>query len=680
MKFNISNTLTVKVAAQVKIPYADNMLNAFRQKDTIHTYIQNTMYRISSKEYVSYFYIKNSVISYYRQLKKYEGTYLPNNTHNTYKFIEFEKDNQDSQKTRILLAKSIKSKWYAIAINVKKVTKKHDIIVTNDEVSDNTRIEHIKWPSDILKQQKNLYVISDYPFYNDIFVVLRRKEQQIILNFFNMSEKKFDTIVWDLNEVNKLIFDIISNVDENEKIKHEISDDSIVQIYYIFIYIKEYIYGTCLDNTLYVRSIRSECKIQLEGIKHNYELGELYIYITMEEDGIKCYWDFSYAYIRVFDPKSSQKFLSEPIYTIFCEEYLNNPISFVQKYKINLDKRCNDTLYNGDCYYIKHSPYRKEIIKIGSWLGYCRINCIEDYSLYHYKNYYIIICTSHVFKLAIIDRNSDFIGIMIRQEFFPITMRVINNFEFYHSSLNNKLVFLSNDLVHLFFIDAKKIDDIFSRKYKEGCEYDYDEKLDLIHYFSVPEKLSLAIKNTLKEDDEDTITAIVGAYIDRKSDNLYILAKYKIEDTEHYGVFMWDMVDDSLNFRLIYTTLGNIPYGSVKNNKIKHVFDIDKLILWESETYGFRRKKLMNLDIVYVGSHRLVSIKYNRISRYIPVPSVFQFEEFTCGVESVRNVENDLVVVYYDCSRSYTYSTTQAYFYFILSSMSLVRKIPVVRI
>jgi hypothetical protein len=47
-------------------------------------------------------------------------------------------------------------------------------------------------------------------------------------------------------------------------------------------------------------------------------------------------------------------------------------------------------------------------------------------------------------------------------------MQIIDDFKYYYSSVNNKLVFLSNDLVHLFFIDTKKLDDIFNRKYKEG--------------------------------------------------------------------------------------------------------------------------------------------------------------------------------------------------------------------
>jgi hypothetical protein len=495
-----------------------------------------------------------------------------------------------------------------------------------------------------------------------------------------MSEKRFYSILWELNEVNKLMFGIISNADKNETIKYKISDDSIVKIDDILVVRKEYLYETCSDNTLYVRFIRFECKIKIKGNKHNYELGQLYIYITMEKDNIKCYWDFNYAYIHIFDLKSSQEFSPKPIYTILCKQYLKNPISFVQKYIINVDKSCNDISYNNDCYYIKHSQYKKEIVKIGSWLQYCEIDCIEDYSLYHYKNYYIIICNSHVFKIAIVDKESDFIGIMISRELFPITMRTIIDFEYYHSSLNNKLVFLSNDLVHLFFIETKKINDIFNRKYKSGCKEDNEDSLGLIHYFSIPDKLLLAIKKTPTDIDEYPITELVGSYIDRKSNKLYIVAKYKIEDTEYYGVFMWDMSDNDVNFRLVYRTLANMPYNGAQNNKRKYVFDMSKLILWESETYGFRRTKLMNLDIVYSSSHSFVSMKYNRISRYVPVPSVFQFETSQCYAKSVKNVAENVIVVYYDCSYSYPKSITHPYHYFIPSSMSLVKKIPTVRI
>jgi len=675
-KFNISNNLAIKVATHLKIPYADNMLNVFRQKDLSYTYIQNMMYRIANKEYVSYFYTKNSLISYYRQLNKYEGTFLPNTTRNTYKFIEIETDTQDTQKSSIILAKSTKNKWHAIAINIKNSTKKHDIIIKNDEVSDNTLIEHIKCDLDILNYQKDFHIISDYPLYDDIFVILRYTNNQIILYFLNISESKFDSILWDLNDIDKVVFDIIKNVAETEKVKNEILDDNIVQIDYIFVYRKEYLYGTCFENTAYVRGIRSECIIKLKGDKYNYEIKQLYIYITMEGGSFKCYWDFSYANIRVFEPK----YPTESAHNILCKQYLKNPVLFMKKYTIRVTKKCNEASHNDYCYYIKHSQHKQEVIKIGSWLAHCVIACIENCSSYHYKNYYIIICNSYMFKLAIVDQETDFIGIMTSREFFPLDIQNITDFEYYYSSSNNKVVFLSKDLAHLFFLETKKIDDIFSRKYKSGCKQSYESTLGLIHYFSVSEKLLHAIKKTPTEIDENIITVLIGAYIDRKSDKLYIVAKYKIEDTEFYGLFMWDMADNDVNFSLLYTTLANKVYNKTKKRNREYIFDISKLILWESEVYEFRRTKLMNLDMVYGEDHCFISMKYNRISHYMPVPSVFQFETSQCYAKSVKNVAENVIVVYYDCSRSYPNSTTSAYHYFIPSSMSLVKKIPTVKI
>ncbi len=98
------------------------------------------------------------------------------------------------------------------------------------------------------------------------------------------------------------------------------------------------------------------------------------------------------------------------------------------------------------------------------------------------------------------------------------------------------------------------------------------------------------------------------------------------------------------------------------------------------ETYDFRKTKLINLDIVYSENHRFISVRHNRISRYVPVPNIFQFENYPCEVKTVKNVASDLVVAYYDCSRSYPNTRTNAYFYFILSSIPLVKKIPTIRI
>ena len=682
LKFTLSNKVAIKFAPHAKIPYVDNMLNAFRQKDMSYNHTQITMYRMASKDYVTYFYSQNNLIYYYRKLAKDEGTFIPNTKRNTYKFIEFEKDETYSQKSSTLLTKSSKNKWYIIAINVGNDSKKYDTIITTDEVTDDVRIEHVKLDSNILKHQASAHIISDYPIYNDIFVVLRYTNQQIALHFLSISESRFESISWDLNDINELLYDMLNNSD---MLKNR---DKIVKIGYVPLYKIHYLYGSCLDNTSYVHGIRTYCSIELKGKNYNYVIKNLYIYITAKDGSLKCYWDFSEALIQIFESITP----NNPIHTMTFEKYIKNPDLFVRTYVINEGKKCSRELYDNECYYIRHQQNKQEIISIGSWLNECQIGCIEDYSLYHYKNYYIIICKSYIFKLAILDREHDFVGIGLSPDFFPHTMFDLLDFKYHVSAINNKIVFLSNDLIHLFFIDTKKVDDVFNRRYKEGCKDGFNNNLgDLVYYFSVPERLSLAINNTLPETHKNiVISEIVGSYIDKKSDKLYIAAKYKIEDKEYYGLFMWNMMHNSLNLRLLHAILAKQAYNNAKKNNSEYIFDISKLMLLEkeiskltgfgSEKYRFRNTKLMNLDIMYDVDHRFISMKYNRISQYIPVPSVFQFENYPCEVKSVNNAANDLVVVYYDCSRSHPNSTTRAYFYFILSSMSLVRKIPTVRI
>ena len=682
MKFSINNNLTITVAPHVKIPFADNRINAFRPKDMSYKHIRNTIYRIASKDYVCYFYTKNNLISYYRQFTKNEGTFIPNTTLNTYKFIEFERDETYSQKPSTLLAKSSKNKWHIIAINVGNDSKKYDTIITTDEVTDDVRIEHVELDSNILKHQTSARIISDYPIYNDIFVILRSTNQQIALHFLSISENRFESISWDLNDINELLYDMLNNSDILK------NKDKIVKIGYVPLYKIHYLYGSCLDNTSYVHGIRTYCSIELKGKNYNYIIRDLYIYITIKDGSLKCYWDFSEALIQIFESITH----NNPIHTMILEKYIKNPDLFVRTYVINESKKCSKELYDNECYYIRHQQNKQEIISIGSWLSECQIECIEDYSLYHYKNYYIIINKSYIFKLAILDREHDFVGIGLSPDFFPHTMFNLLDFKYHASAINNKIVFLSNDLMHLFFIDTKKVDDVFNRRYKEECKDGLKKNLgDLVYYFSVPERLSLAINNALPETHKNiAISEIVGSYIDKKSDKLYVAAKYKIEGKEYYGLFMWNMMHNSLNFRLLHTILTKQSCNNAKKKNSEYIFDISKLMLLEkeiskltgfgSEKYRFRDTKLMNLDIMYDVDNRFISMKYNRISQYIPVPSVFQFENYPCEVKSVNNAANDLVVVYYDCSRSYPNSTTRAYFYFILSSMSLVRKIPTVRI
>jgi hypothetical protein len=672
LQSSINNTVATKIAPHIKIPYVDNRLNAFLQKDMRYKHTRNIMCRISSKDYVTYFYRKNNLISYYRQFAKHEGKFIPNTTRNTYKFIEFEKDATYSQKPATLLAKTNENKWYVIAINIENNSKKYDMIIINDEITDDLHIKHIELDSNTLKQQVYSRIISDYPIYNDIFVILRSTNQQISLHFLSISENKFESAAWNLHDINELLHDILNNSDVINNI------DEIVKISYIALYKTHYLYGSCLDNTSYVHGMRTYCGIKLKGKKYNYEIRNLYIYVTIKDGILKCYWDFSEAIMQIFESIIP----SNPIHNITFEKYIKNPDLFVRTYVINEDKKCNKELYDNECYHIRQKQDKQEIISIGSWLDECQIGCIENYSLYHYKNYHIIICRSYVFKLAILDRKHDSIFIGLNPDFFPHTMFDLLDFEYHYSTINNKLVFLSNDLMHLFFIDAKKLDDILTRKYKEGCKDGYDKSsMNLVYYFPVPEHLLRSINNALLNKHKNiAIIEVIGSYIDKKSDKLYIAAKYKIEDKEYYGLFMWNMMHNSLNFRLLHAIKTNEVYSNINKNNKEFVFDISKLMLIEPKTYSFRRIKLMNLDIAYDVYNRFVSMKYNRISCYVPVPNVFQFESLPCDVRSVSNVENDLVVVYYDCSRSYPNSTNRAYFYFVLSYMSLVRGIPVVRI
>ncbi len=683
MKFIVNNNLAIKVAQHIKIPYADNILNAFRQKDISYRHIQNTMYRIACKDYVSYFYVKDSLINYYRRIEKNEGTFLPNTTRKTYKFIEFKENTQDTKKPSILLAKSIKKDWYIIATDVRSYSKKQDIIITNDEVSDNIRIEHIKLDPNMLEHKQKTHIVFDYPTHNDILVFLHYTAKKIILYFINISEKKSYSISWDLQDISNLVFDIISNADdfgmfmgkdEIEQLKHKISGDNMVEIQSIELITKQYLYATCLDNKLYVQGIRLHCMISLKGNKYNYIVEELYIYIMIQERSLKCYWDFNNARIKILIRNQ----MSHTIYNIWCEKYLQNPILLHQEHKISLGKNCNGTLYNSNCYYIMHSQNKKEIMKTGSWIRNCEIACMEHYSIYYYKNYYILISKDSPIKLAIADKENNFIGIRLSQEFFPEDIKSLLHFEYYYSLSKNKLVFLSDNSIHLFFIDTNKIDDIFNKGHKSRCKETYDDQLGLAYYFFVPRQLVNAIEKVFTDKPNNILIGWVESYIDRESDNLYIAAEYEIKGLKYLGLFMWDMRDNSLSFKLLYTILASKAYNNHKKNSIKYILDMSKLMLWKSELHKSRKNKLIKLDLFYSKSHRFISMKYNRISRYIPVPNVFQFVNYPCEVKTVKNIERDLVVVYYDCSRSYPNAVKNAYFYFILSSISLVRKIPTV--
>jgi hypothetical protein len=700
--FVANSTVPTKVAPHVKIPYVKNMLNAFRQKAKSYEYTQNIIYRIASEEYVSYFYVKKDLINYYRQSVRNEGVLIPNTKYNTYDFVEFNKSAQYTRRPLTLLTKSLEGKWRIIVIKTENDSKEHGMIITSDEVNGNVNITPIKWDIGTSKDIRQLDFLSDYPFCRDTFVILRITTSNIILHFLNLSENGFDSILWGLDDINQIVFDIIKNADEDEinkavfgtissnitfdvtenlevieLKKAELYNDNIIRIDFIAARGTHYLYSSCSNNKMYLHSVNFYFRLYLRGNRYNYVIEDLGICITKEEGRLKCYWDFSDAKIGLLNLQNQlQSYQAIP-----CKKYLGNTILFVKNYVTNLEKYCNCDLHNQDCYYLKYVQGKHEIVKTGIWLETCQVTCIEDYALYPYKNYYIAIYKNSPIKLAIIDKEHNFIAVVMKLQFFPQALRPLVNFKYYHSLLGEKLVFLSNNLQHLFFINTKKIDKILSAKHNHRCQDIEHENYykDLAHYFYMPDQILLAIKNAHSVAHNEITINILGSYIDDKSDVLYIAAEYKMQNEEYYGVFTWNMASNSLDFSLLHTIPANKAYCRAKNKR-RHIFDLSKLTLWESELYNFAKIKLIGSDIAYSENHRFISIKYNRFSRYIPVPNLFQFENYPCEVKNIKNVTEGLVVVYYDCSRSYPNAITNAYHYFITLSTPLVKSIPTIRI
>jgi len=264
--------------------------------------------------------------------------------------------------------------------------------------------------------------------------------------------------------------------------------------------------------------------------------------------------------------------------------------------------------------------------------------------------------------------------------------------------LSNRLIFLSNNLECLFFIEVEKMKkalkventfectDEFYRDIKElGSIFNLKKLIvnainkfhKLFENLSASKNKSKKVKNRLYEDDVN----LLWYHIDNKLDKIYVMARYEMYGVKYTGLFT-STLGKQIIFKLIGCTIDKSTYIlthiinslTTKNKKVSLLSKLNLL--------GLNKNIVKGLDLYYDDNNTFMSISYNRRSKKIV--------NYDIKIDMSWDIGN-VIVIMYDCPNfakrtsvktsdiNHRFYCNKAYS-FILADLNLVHKMSVIRI
>jgi hypothetical protein len=222
---------------------------------------------------------------------------------------------------------------------------------------------------------------------------------------------------------------------------------------------------------------------------------------------------------------------------------------------------------------------------------------------------------------------------------------------YYYSSDAQKLVFLSKYSYCFSVINTRGIDTAFDNIVKQQQPECQDKSnryvYELMESFHMVNMIIDGITQEHKIPKSSirySNIKIIGSYIDKNFDILYITATYNIDDTKYIGLFMWPIYDDNVRLRLIY-------YKDV-NSKLLYYKPIKSLptTIYRTITSNMLKIELNNRNTTWfdlhlgydIDKHIFIDIKNNRSSSKIL--NIYNY--FKSSTELISNFDKFLFVQY----------------------------------
>ena len=259
---------------------------------------------------------------------------------------------------------------------------------------------------------------------------------------------------------------------------------------------------------------------------------------------------------------------------------------------------------------------------------------------------------------------------------------------YFYPTRSNNLIFLSTDLDCIFIIDERKIEQIFDIKEQSECKKErYRDLSEIVECYNVDTLLRRAVSRAYKIAYEPNDIKLITHYMDKKSDKLYIIARYRLDYVIHTGLFVLRISDDNVNLVLLYDK--NEKGRCIEFNKFedrrRYIYAIQKM-----NFYRIKDKYSIALDLMcgygpgsmYKYGY-ITSIKYNRKSlnfkEFERGDFYYGSAEYSGGVFD-HNSENLLVIGYWASDKHNKLPRDYSKFCLLLTELCVTRKMQLINI
>ena len=651
--------IEIKVAPCLKFPYVCKSSLPFSGTNNLgnHSNSYGTMlfkedscnrvrYRLRHR---TFFRTKNNVILYYNNFfgdKEFPSKieydkynlfwFIIDVARDIYQPVEIPKLNYLTGKNRSLLVR-LKDKFYVLS---KELYPKESL--SNKDVPIYVAIIDADSGEALFleNRKRNLYLDLYYPIANRIVPILQFNEKGLFLHLVDILDNKINTVAWTIEEIKMIIIDLINRDINFKYVREEVSKDPIEQVSTAQVSYVNYIYDAIRESiNNHVKSLNIHFELLIKGKMYEYNLEKCGMVIVLEHESIRCYLDLQHATfvlnkkkVSLFEnhyqetmillqeipisPKIPEICLSNVLYSNKCYDILystTDGITITKKKRDIIWSRISDIIY-GDSNFTSSAIYRRE-----NYLFIFKLPNDKDPSC-----------------LVIIDLKAEKLYPFVSTGVFKTLLNRIPyhslEYVFHYFKLNNKIVFLSKDLIYVFAINIKKLDKRLVMIKQDDCKEQHYEYLeDFVEAFEMKHLLSDAISLTYEAKIENDKIKALSYYIDKNLDKLYIAASYDIDSTVYIGLFELILSVKGMFLRLV----AYYPYEHVFYYKNKNLINLSHSTIHKIYTADTVND---NLEIVCNLNPALIDIKNNRVSIRITLKD-FISEKVTC-----RNL-NDVLIV-----------------------------------
>jgi len=609
-----------------------------------------TIHYVKQGYYAVYFYSKNNTIYYYKKADNDSVIPVYDFKRGICQVFKSKADKYSINGENSLLIKTEDGKYYV-------VHNGQHLVVFNE--TDGKALYEVS-------VSDKLYCDYFHPIANVVLPVVQVAADGITITLCNLKNDEVHTISWDLQHINELVTSII-NTNKN---RIEQKPD-----YYKFKGISRFKLGS-----IYYMYATNEHRVSyLKGVIIHFDINILHLIaiIELNDSDIICYLDIKKAYLVINDR------------SFYYNQDSQDKIVFMKKYKFDGTIRkyyLSGVVFDSDCYYVKYDICGLMYIKKGE---YYQDSC-EPSAVYPYKNYWIIINhwkSTRMRKLAIIDTKRNLMSVWatpyeIHGPRFCIQWHILF---YYYITKSDKLIFLSSHLDCISIIDGAKIEHIFNTKeYTECGEKRPRDITEIVQCYNLSDLVEQAVSSEYKVARSVLEIKAITHHVEKKADKLYIIARYKLDEIIHIGLFVLEMSNNSIGLKLIYDKIEkgyHIQFNKLENKKI-YAQAIEKMDFYGIQgRYFDDTKKMINLDLVYRYSY-ISSIKYNRRSLTFEElkEQYFSYANIECFGTQFYYTPDNLIVIKYGCEdKDKNKMLGYRNFCLLLTELSLVRKMHIVK-